>query len=186
MANAKLHINLHQGLIEAEGEEAFVLKHAPPPPPANPGEKPPNAEDKPGRAAPKRRTRRNGGREATGDTEAPGVSKYTPNRDPSLDLSKLKDFIAPYKPKNNAEKIVIYAHFLRDVLKKDPCSVDQVYSCFRHMKDKVPEAFGQAFINTRGDTYGYITFTSVNDIKLTIAGENHFERDIPKAEATAA
>jgi hypothetical protein len=110
--------------------------------------------------------------------DAQGVSKYKPSRDNSIDLAKLKEFVAPLKTKNAAEKILVYAQFLREKLGIDPCTVDQIYTCFQHMKDKTPQAFGQVFINTRGDAYGYIEFAGTQDIKITIAGDNHFNHEI--------
>jgi hypothetical protein len=111
-----------------------------------------------------------------------GVSKYKPSRDTDLDLSKLKEFVNQYEPKNVAERILLYAEFLQRVLEKEPCTVNQIYSCFFELRteESIPKVFGQNLINARGDAYGYIDFTTINDIRITTVGMNHFNLKMTK------
>lgn len=192
MANARVHINLQQGLLEAEGSEEFVLKiyedfknraanSASGAANRDPGSSQKPADAKKGGT---RSTARGKAKKAANAGEdGVAVSKYIPKRDSSLNLADLKVFAAAYKPVNAAEKILLYAQFLREKLRIEPCTVDQIYTCFLHMKDKTPSAFGQVFINARGNAYGYVDFTTVDDVKITIAGDNHFNHDLPKAQA---
>ncbi|MBY0321615.1 MAG: hypothetical protein K2X72_23030 [Reyranella sp.] len=201
MSAAKLHINLTQGLIEAEGDEAFVRAvyedfkerlNAKPALGRNREEKPDDGDDSVERSTTPRRRSANrkapSNKKGNGDTDASaaGVSKYKPKRDTSLDLAKLRDFVVDYTPKNMAERILLYAEFLKTI-GAEPCTVDQIYSCFLEFRttDRIPEAFGQNLINTRGEMYGYIDFTTINDIRITTTGMNHFSLKMKKKGESA-
>lgn len=192
MASAKIHINLSLGLIEAEGDEAFVravyddfkgrLE------PVENGQNGDQDRDpvqngtKGGNPAKARRSasrKAAGNGKAKGGADTPGMTQHTPKRDNALDLAKLKGFLAEYDPQNNPDRYVLYIQFLKDELGKDPCTADQLFSCLLHMKDKIPKAFGQNLVDTR-NKYGYIAFTGPNDITLTTTGLNRFNLDMPK------
>jgi hypothetical protein len=193
MANAKIRINLTLGLIEAEGEEAFVSKvyddfkerivatengagageEAQQGGGGNPARTP--------RRTPARK--RVGAKKANGKPEGSGITTYVPSRNTDLDLSKLTKFVGQYAPKNNPEKYVLYITFLKDTLKKDSCTMDDLLSCFLEMKDEIPGNLGQNLIDTRGNRYGYIKFTSPHDISLSTVGINHLNHKMKKKGA---
>ena len=102
----------------------------------------------------------------------------------NLDLSKLEDFYAKFDPKNHREKILIFAVFMRDILKKAPCAADDIFSCYRTLKDQteIPEAFLQAIRDTQNKG-GYVELVSPTEIKITIAGENYFNKKLGRREA---
>ncbi|MSP42968.1 MAG: hypothetical protein EXR08_06325 [Alphaproteobacteria bacterium] len=76
------------------------------------------------------------------DTVKP-KSEYTPSFNKNLDLAKLENFYDRCLPKNHSEKILIFSVFLRDELKIDPCTANDIYTCYNNLKlkDKRPTAF---------------------------------------------
>ncbi len=178
---AKLQINMSEGLISVEGEEKFVQAIY---------------DDFRDRIIEMNRGR---GSARTNDialphTEAPVIvpeektskpaksakskgtsSSYKPQFNPDLNLGKLAEFYAQFTPKNHSEKILLFAIFLRDHLKKTPCTADDIYSCYFTLKSKteIPEAFMQAFITAWNRTK-WVQLISKDDLKITTAGENHF------------
>ncbi|MBX3500340.1 MAG: hypothetical protein KF889_12905 [Alphaproteobacteria bacterium] len=192
MATAKLHINLTQGLIEAEGDETFVrvvyddfkerlraqpakqqTLHA-----ANKEGEQPNAQDTARRpkarrraAAPKTSTRG----EAEPKGSAGGMTSYEPRRLPDLDLSHLADFVKSFTFKGNPERYVVYTQFLKEKLQIEPCTIDHLYSCFDEMKDTLPTNMGQNLVDTRLRN-SFLKFTTPQDIQLTVTGINHYNK----------
>jgi hypothetical protein len=195
MANAKLHINLQLGLIEVEGEEAFVTKIyedfksriVTPKSTIDNTENPQvMAEQKdtgstPKKPKPSARRQSNKSKES-GNDAGPSVAQYKPAIDANLDLLTFKPYIAKYSPKNAAQQILLYAYYLREELKIAPCNLDQIYTCMKAAGNKIPTAFGQVFINTRGNSYSYIGFTNANDVTITIKGDNFVNHEMEKTK----
>ena len=192
MATAKLVFDLREGRLEVEGDQSFVQQiytdfKAELAKSASEKRVPDFAEQKGAETARQPKKARSSARKikatsSNGEDSSPNVSTYKPSLDKTLDLAKLRTFIEPYQPKNAAEKILLYAQFLKEELSIEPCSVDAIYSCFSHLKEKVPTAFGQVLINTRGDAYGYIDFTNTKDITVSTRGMNHYNFDIAKKD----
>ena len=177
---AKLHINISEGTLSVEGGEEFVRsiysdfrdkliqeasrRRIPAPeieisPESNSG-----PSKKPAVKSPR-----------SSNTKKTASGGYKPEVDPNLDLSKLADFYGRFNPKNHSEKILIFAAFLRDTLKKAPCTANDIYSCYFELRDQteIPEAFHQAFITAWNRTK-WVKFVSKDEITITTAGENHF------------
>lgn len=199
----KLHINISQGIIDAEGDPDLVraiyddfkdqlldavkrapkastataTATAPAPTPAENGDSTPEASGKP---KPKRRTPTK--KKANGEVSASGVVADSPKLDKNLDTSGLGAFYGKFAPKNNAEKILIFLKFMVDELGIENPNTDQVYTCFKAAGDKIPKAFAQAFYDT-SSKLGYIDFRSSTDLPITIAGDNHFNHSLKKKGA---
>jgi hypothetical protein len=183
MATAKVHIKVAQGTFEAEGAEEFVWKiyedfrdnlqiNSAPAEPMNTltGDAEPG---QPAAGAPKRtRSRRPPGNKASKES-APGLSSYRPTIVDDLDTRGIKEFIAPYAMSNHSNNIVAFLKFLETKGRK-PASFNDVFTCYRDAGIKVPEAFAQAFIDTRGKKK-LIQFTGPNDVELTLRGGNHID-----------
>ena len=190
--NAKLHINLLQGVLEVEGDEKFVQSiyqdfksHLPKQSATRNAERranePAEIIDHESSSSHERRRRR--GTRRTGDGETAKIADYAPKLNSNLDLKDLRKFYGQFDPKNHSEKILIFAVFLRDSLKIVPCSADDVYTCYRELKDitKIPEAFVQAIRDAQNKA-GAIDFVSQTEIKITIAGENYFTQKLKRKE----
>jgi len=197
MATAKL-LNLIQGLIEAEGEEAFVskvyndfkdrLKAAPPAKDRGEREAADGTGGEGGGGARKRargRTRAAAKAAKGGEVGSANFKTMKPTLVPDLDLKKLKAFMEPYDPQNHADRTVLFVYFLKEELKKDPCTASEIFTCYRMLKEKAPVAFGQHLIDTRGKK-SFIAYTNANDISITTVGTNHVEHDLPKKKVEAA
>ena len=202
MATAKLRINLAEGLIEAEGEEAFVTKVYEDFKDRLEGLQMSQARSKneeagagtgggagAGSHRPASRRARTpvpAARKSNGEggksVSSGGISRYEPKRDPDLDLGELADFIGRFEPKGNPERYLLYAWFLKETLEKDSCSIDHLYSCFLEMKDDIPVRMGQNLIDTRARN-GFLKFTSPHDITITAVGINHFNKKIARKAA---
>lgn len=183
--NTKLHLNLLQGIVEVEGEESFVrqiyydykdrlrdFSRAS----SSPDERPKTDEAK-GNPKSKSTTRRSATQKPSKkrtDSEAK-TPAYRPALDKDLDTSGLVDFYEQFSPKNNAEKILVLAKFLEENLDISPCNADQIYTCYRILKQPVPQYFRQVIINTSGRDYGFIEYGGIDDIKVSIIGQNHID-----------
>ena len=64
----------------------------------------------------------------------------------------------------------------------EPCTANDIYTCYFTLKSKtkMPGAFVQAIRDAHNKMH-YINFASVDDIRVTIAGNNHFEHELAKA-----
>jgi hypothetical protein len=190
--NAKLHIDLGQGILDVEGEEKFVqaiyedFKNNLPKQLAIPqrsnddSRKTADVADSPEERKRRRATRRVATHGENGKTK---IGEYVPKLDANLDLKLLDDFYAQFDPKSHREKILIFAMFLRDALHKAPCSADDIFTCYRALKEKteIPEAFLQA-IRDAQNKQGLVEFASPMEIKITIAGENYFNQKLRRKE----
>ncbi|MDH7800482.1 MULTISPECIES: hypothetical protein [unclassified Rhizobium] len=186
MSTTKLHINLNQGLIDVEGDEAFVrevfesFKSVLAERRGNttddlPGEEvivgaSSEAPSKTQQKSKKRRPRK----QQEGTESRSGWGLYSPQLDNSLTTTNLKTFFEKSKAKSHADKILTFVRFLSDELSITPCTADQVYTCYKVLREKMPEAFAQAFRDTQ-NKQKYIDAASPAAITATIVGDNRFE-----------
>lgn len=188
---AKLHINISQGIIDIEGEADLVreiyrdfkeqllngVNSAPSTAPSQP--KADELADEPfGKQKSKRRVTVK--KKVAGEEDGSSVLPNQPRLDKTLDTSKLMAFYNQFEPKNNPEKILIFLKFLNDELKIEIPNTDQFYTCFEKANERVPKAFGQAFIDTAGRKFGFIYYNSPSNVKITTVGSNHFRLDLKK------
>ena len=194
---AKLHIDMSQGVISIEGDPDLVREiyrdfkdhlaagaqkpnpsHAHIQPPAHK----PAVQVEP-EAKPKSKPRASVKKKSDSVENASGVNPNAPKLDKSIDTSGLAAFYGQYEPKNNSEKILIFLKYLSDNLGIEEPNTDHVYTLFKKMRDKIPKAFAQAFHDT-GNKHGFIDFNGpAATIKVTIAGDNHFNHDLKKKAA---
>lgn len=195
MTSAKLHINIAQGIIDAEGDEEFVwrvyedfrdrLEVVPKrlsgslieEKVADNGfsaDENPIIEDRSKKRTAKRRKISSHGA-ARSETEKPaGITGHKPRILNDLDTSGLQDFLGAYKLANNTDIIVAITRFL-ELKGMNPASIDAYFTCYRDAGIKVPVAFGQAFSDARSKK-GFIEFSAPDDIRLTIRGINHIDQ----------
>lgn len=194
MVAAKLHINIQQGLVDVEGDENFVRSvyedfreyfatakaqsHSP--------SKTPDLENSQDVTAPKSSSKSNSGkgrgkRNRVSEGQRSGWGGYTPQQSKEPDLDGLREFFSQYTTRSHAEKILIFVRFLSDEKGITPCSADQVFTCYRVLREKMPNAFIQAFRDT-ASKHGWINISSgPNSIETTIVGNNYFEHDLTKS-----
>ncbi|MEH3110445.1 MAG: hypothetical protein PGN22_10110 [Agrobacterium cavarae] len=200
MTNVKLHINITQGIIDAEGDQDFVWRvyedfkdrivsinpsaTAPIVDNQDASEVTPSAiqTTQPDKQRKKTKRRASPAAVSTGGKEksAPGITSHKPRLLHDMDTGGIKEFLAQFKLTNNSDIIAAIGKFL-ETKGRPTASVDAYFTCYHDASIKPPEAFGQAFVTARGNTKGYITFTTVDDIELTIRGRNRVDHgDIKK------
>ncbi|MDH4241678.1 MAG: hypothetical protein OEW48_19130, partial [Phycisphaerae bacterium] len=108
-----------------------------------------------------------------------------------LDLSgssktpSLRDFFGLYKAKSNFDRNLIFIYYLKNKLKLDAVTIDQVFTCYRNIHSlKIPGNLEQSLIDTKLHK-GWIDTSSLEDIKLNVHGINHLEHDMERAGAAA-
>lgn len=200
---AKIHVNLHQGIIDIEGDEDFVratfkeiqgvisafdvgqqtksVGVGVATDSASAPHAPPGASSASGSPKPKAATKPKA-KAASAKSGTSGVDKYFKGTfDPTLDMSDLKAYYAQYNPASALTRNLVFAAFLRDKLGRSPCSANDIFSCYYAMKSeiKIPVAFGKSLSDSRNE--GYITFTSADDVDIPIFGENYLGELLKKA-----
>ena len=104
-----------------------------------------------------------------------------------LDLSgngaekSFKDFIDEKRPKSNIEKTTVYIYYLQNILKIDGITMDHVFTCYKNSGGKLPINLQANLTDTSSSKYGYIE-TVGGKYKMSIAGINFVEHDLPKKE----
>jgi hypothetical protein len=193
MSNVKLHINIAQGIIDAEGDQDFIWRVyqdfrdrlvttaatlSPSATPKNLDAENQNsqsiegADEEKTKARP--RKRQPSGQAAAGskDKGPSGVTSHRPKLLPDLDTTGVKEFLSQYQLTSHTNTIVAISKFLESK-GLSPAGFDAFFTCYTDAGLKLPEAFGQAFVTARGK--GLINFTTVNDVELTLRGKNHID-----------
>lgn len=186
MDKTKIRIDLAQGIIEAEGDSAFVKSvyddfkdHL--------NSLPPNAmqgvkkeeQEAPAptpskKASPPRKKKASGG----------SASGKMVN---DLDLSgaggaeRLKDFFSQYKISSNYERNLIFVYYLQHRLNIQGITIDHVFTCYRDVGVKVPSALQQSLWDTSKHK-GWLDTSNGENITTTVPGMNHLEHDLKKED----
>ncbi len=177
---AKLHIDLTQGVIDIEGDTEFVksiyydFKDQLQDWALNQGVSNENdikdASDSNGAKA-----KKNGKTSTRKTSKSKSTSKSSkrdnPQLDRSLDLKKLNDYYSQYSPKSHSDKILIFLSFLNEKLGISDPNTDQIYTCYVHLNQKAPNAYIQAFRDAQSK--GYIEYNSPEEISIPMFGKNH-------------
>jgi hypothetical protein len=90
----------------------------------------------------------------------------------------LKEFFCKYKTESNMEANLIFLYYLQEVLETKEISSEHIYSCYRHLGLKIP-SFPQTLRDTKSRK-GWIETSISNDLKVTRAGINYLEHDMPR------
>jgi len=103
-----------------------------------------------------------------------------------LDLSgggkteSLKEFFTKHNLKTNYERNLVFVYYLQHRLKTEDITIDHVFTCYRHVKVKVPNALQQSLWDTSKHK-GWIDTSSGENITVTVSGMNYLEHDLPKS-----
>lgn len=188
MTNSKLRIDLSNGLLEVEGDEAFVrdvykdfkdqlAKAATAPhkpqqhssPPRAPAAQPPAAKTPRGKGKPR--------------------SDYNGKLDKNLDLSggkgipSLKDYLKRFDARSLTKKDTVFIKYLQEFVGIEKVNVDHIYTCYDDV-GKIPGALRQSLRDASGE--GLIEFSDPDNITLAIKGINWLkEQEAAKAKEAA-
>lgn len=117
------------------------------------------------------------------------VTKQSPSVVSNLDLKasgnvpSFNDFVTEKSPRSNDEFNLVAAYYLTRLKGMPSASPDDIYTCYKAVKRKVPSAFQQSFRNTK-TRHGYVDFDAgCTNITVTIVGENFVEQGLPHGAA---
>ena len=188
---AKLKIDLIQGILEVEGNENFVTKVyedfkqqlASKPSASSARSITPKPEHDESRIGDKHADRPKAKRKAASARKTPSLVK-------DLDLSgggkseSLKAFVGNYDPKTAMDWNTLFVYYLQKRIEVPAIGIDHVYTCYKHVNAKPPRQLYQSLADT-AKKKAYIDTKSFEAITVTIHGENYVEYDMPKKEQSA-
>jgi hypothetical protein len=90
----------------------------------------------------------------------------------------LKDFAEKKKPKTNHDRNVVSVYYLQKIAGIDAVSVNHVFTCFKDMGWREPANLANSLALT-ANRKRYLDTSNLDDIRLTPAGRNHVEHDLP-------
>ncbi len=179
--NTKIHINLKEGLIEAEGSEDFVKyiyesakelynEEAPTRVTKKPS-KPSVATNNSKPEAPKKKV--------NATTKQPKIVADL-NLRPTGGKESLEEFCKGLKiGKSSREKNLVYIYYMQKVLGIEKISMDHVYTCYKHVKEKCPGNLYQNLVDTKNKR-GWIVTSNMDQLSVTVPGENYLEHEMQK------
>jgi len=91
----------------------------------------------------------------------------------------LKDFYTEKAPSNAMEKNAVFVYYLQKEAKVTAITVNHVYTCYKHVGVPVPGAFRQSLADTSSKK-GWIDTKSMENITIPTLGENFVEHDLGK------
>lgn len=95
------------------------------------------------------------------------------------DKKSLDEFSDVKKPNSHYEKSTIAVYYLKHELNLSAVTESHVYTCFKHMKWRVPADLSNTLAYAASH-FGWLDTSSLQDIKVTPMGENLVEHDLPK------
>lgn len=101
------------------------------------------------------------------------------NLRPSGKLS-LEDFYNSLVVKSNMERNITILYYLKRILEIENVNVNHVYTCYKKVGSKVPNIY-QGLIDTK-NRKGWIDTNNMDDLKVSISGENYIEHEALKNE----
>jgi|GEM_PF-988863 hypothetical protein len=90
-----------------------------------------------------------------------------------------KEFYEEKQPKSTMDFNTVAVYYLIKVLGLSNVSMNHIYTCYKEVGYRAPEAFAQS-LRDASNKKGYIDTSDMNDLKLPIRGENFIEHDLPK------
>jgi len=92
--------------------------------------------------------------------------------------TSFKDFVAEKRPKTNHDQNVLSVYYLAEVLGLGSVTLDYVFTCYKDMRWREPANLANS-LSLTANRKRFIDTASLDDIKLTPAGRNHVEHDLP-------
>lgn len=179
----KLKIDLRSGILEVEGEEAFVrevyqdYKDKVSQDNFTPIDEP-DREDAEPKITPKvRKAKNNGSKTGSKRKESYQIVK-------DLELSAkggkeaLKTFYSKKSPTTAMQRNAVFVYYLEKIAKVGGVGVNHIYTCYKDVNEKVPGALRQSLLDTSFKK-GWIDTKSMDSITITTHGENLVEHELP-------
>lgn len=179
----KLKIDLRSGILEVEGEEAFVrevyqdYKEKVHQDDFAPADEPERDKNVPVSSSKTRKAKRNGSKAGSKRKESYQIVK-------DLELSAkngkeaLKSFYAKKAPTTAMQRNAVFVYYLEKIAKINGVGVNHIYTCYKDVNEKVPGALRQSLLDTSFKK-GWIDTKSMDNITITTHGENLVEHELP-------
>jgi len=173
----KLKIDLQNGIIDIEGEESFVTQIY------NDFKEKINARYESLSLENKQLPPLIGGQEKKSSKPRSNSLKKTARSEnfmttEGIDATGLKKFFSEKRPKTKYENNAVFVYFLQKEQKITKITLNHIYTCYKLVNIKVPKALKQSLIDTAFHKK-YLLTTDLNNITVTIVGENFVEHDLP-------
>lgn len=95
----------------------------------------------------------------------------------------LREFYKAKKPASQAESVVVFAYYLKEVLKIDKMEAGHVASCCKEVGIKVPTSISQMFYDIQ-HREGWLNLEEGRRLAvINTAGENFVIHDLPRKES---
>lgn len=112
------------------------------------------------------------------------ISKNSHSIDGSLNLNpsdkeSLKSFIGQFKVSNGFQYNLLFVYYLQKVIGKANINANHIYTCYKTTGIKMPNNLYQSLVDTKRKK-GWIESSDMNNITVTISGENYVEQDLKK------
>lgn len=137
-------------------------------------------------AKPKARVKRTGNKSAKPATAKPKAakSKESISMDKNLNLREkgkksFKDFYSEKQPKSAMDFNTVAIYYLSEILEIEPITASQVYTCYKEVNKRPPDAFLQSLRDT-ASVKGYIDTADTEKLKIPSRGINFVDHDLPK------
>lgn len=180
----KLRIDLLSGILEVEGEEAFVREIY-----KEYKDKFTRADFSPveettltheAESHPARQIRKKGG---SSKSMSKRKESYQIVKDLVLsaknEKESLRDFYSKKAPSTGLEKSAVFVYYLQKVAGVKDIGVNHMYTCYKDVNEKVPGALRQSLVDTSARK-GWIDTKSMDNITITTHGENLVEHELPR------
>jgi hypothetical protein len=97
------------------------------------------------------------------------------------DKPSLKDFFAEKKPGDHMAQVAVFLSYLTRTLGVTDVWYNHLYTCFQHVGKKVPLDL-PATVRNAAKKRGWIDQSDGKRLRLTTAGENYVDHDLPGTE----
>lgn len=188
---SKIHIDLQRGVVEAEGDAAFVKKvyedfkkqlaQTKVRPAASKPANRSSSQAKPSIAS-------NGAGKPKAKGKAAAASKNGKlDKDLNLyggdNIPPLKDYLAGFNATTNMHKNVVFISYLMNQLGLDTINIDHIFTCY-HAVDKIPKALLQSLYDTSDKGLIYFSADAPNPT-LAVPGMNWLKSNTKTSEIAA-
>lgn len=90
-----------------------------------------------------------------------------------------RDFFDEKKPGPANAFNAVAVYYLSEILQMTGITPSHVYTCYKEVNVRPPEAFVQSLKDTASKN-GYVDTSDTNNIKIPLRGKNYVEHDLPK------
>ncbi len=90
-----------------------------------------------------------------------------------------KEFAKQKEPRSNCEKCTVSVYYLQNELGLTAISESHIFTCFKHMKWKIPASLSNA-LSCTSSHYGWLNTKDTQNLTISAMGKNLVERYLPR------